>query len=111
ESVAFFFRWEDHTRLIDNSVFPFVQVGFLRSGDFLAYNTMLPFPSAPVPLAVPTTAGPAPTLRCWGSLVPMPTATPTPPRILLTRTPGPQVLFPCAATSGNRLAWLAYTGT
>ncbi len=110
ESINYFFRWEDRSRIIDSSVFPFVQVGFTRGGDLLGYTDMFPYPSSPVPTAVPTTPDPAPTAKCWGSLSPMPTATPTPPRILMTRTPGLPVVFPCGSAL-NRQGWLTHTGT
>jgi hypothetical protein len=47
ESVAFYFRWEDRTHIIDNSVFPFVSVGFMRSGDLLNYDRCKPTAALP----------------------------------------------------------------
>lgn len=40
---TFFFRWEDHTKVLDDgSSYPYVQVGFSRDGELLNYYNTLP---------------------------------------------------------------------
>ncbi len=112
ESVAYFFRWEDRSRVLTDGVPPLIQVGFTRGGDFLNYSNWLELS----PLAKPIT--PQPTINpnalltpvCWSARAPMPTATPTPLPYWLTRTPGLPVVFPCGS-SFSRQSWLTHTGT
>lgn len=40
---TYFFKWEDVSKKIDTGIYPFVQVGFSRNGDFLNFTNTLPF--------------------------------------------------------------------
>ena len=39
--VNFFFRWEDRTKHLEDGMYPFIQAGFTRGGDFLSYTNSL----------------------------------------------------------------------